>query len=55
MKEVAASNAPWVKASAVIGVSGLLQVALIAVTRFSKRNILAFSTKEEALDWLAAQ
>jgi hypothetical protein len=32
-----------------------LSIALNAVSRFAKRNLKAFSAKEEALDWPATQ
>jgi hypothetical protein len=55
LKELSTSVAPYVRASAMIGTSGLLHVALSAVRRVSKRNIKVFDSREEALDWLAAQ
>ena len=55
MKELAAHNAPYVKASAVVGMSGLHRIAYQAVILFSKRNIRTFDDEAEALDWLATQ
>ena len=55
MKELAAHDEPYVIASAVVGLSGLLRIAYTAVTAFSKRNIRVFDTDQEALDWLASQ
>ena len=55
MKELAAHNAPYVKASAIVGMSGLHRIAYQAVILFSKRNIRVFDTDEEALEWLASQ
>ena len=55
MKELAAHNAPYVKASAVVGMSGLHRVAYQAVLVFSKRNIKTFDSEAEALDWLVTQ
>jgi hypothetical protein len=55
MKEVSASNEPFVKASALVGISGLLQIGLTGLSRFTGRSFNTFSTKEEALDWLATQ
>ncbi|HEX5727677.1 MAG TPA: hypothetical protein VFX98_19555 [Longimicrobiaceae bacterium] len=55
MKELAAHNAPYVKASAVVGMSGLHRVAYQAIILFSKRRIQVFDTPEEGLDWLVAQ
>jgi hypothetical protein len=55
MKELAAHNAPYVKASAVVGMSGLHRIAYQAVILFSKRNIKTFDNEADALDWLATQ
>lgn len=55
MKELAAHNAPYVKASAVVGMSGLHRIAYQAVILFSKRNIKTFDQESEALDWLVTQ
>jgi hypothetical protein len=55
MKELAAHNAPYVKASAVVGMSGLHRIAYQAVILFSKRNIKTFDAESEALEWLATQ
>lgn len=55
MKELAAHNAPYVRASAVVGMSGLHRIAYQAVILFSKRNIKTFDHEAEALDWLASQ
>lgn len=55
MKELATHNAPYVKASAVVGMSGLHRIAYQAVIMFSKRNIKTFDAEAEALDWLATQ
>jgi hypothetical protein len=55
MKELAAHNAPYVKASAVVGMSGLHRIAYQAVILFSKRNIKVFDHESEALDWLITQ
>jgi hypothetical protein len=55
MKELAAHNAPYVRASAIVGMSGLHRIAYQAVILFSKRNIRVFDAESEALDWLASQ
>ena len=55
MKELATHNAPYVKASAVVGMSGLHRIAYQAVILFSKRNIKTFDGEVEALDWLVSQ
>lgn len=55
LKELAAHNAPYVRASAVAGMSGLHRVAFQAILTFSKRKIQVFDREEDAMDWLAAQ
>ncbi|HLM66489.1 MAG TPA: hypothetical protein VK358_03135 [Longimicrobium sp.] len=55
LKELASHNAPYVKASAVVGMSGLHRIAYQAIILFSKRNIRTFDVEAEALDWLATQ
>lgn len=55
MKDLAAHNAPYVRASAVVGMAGLHRIAYQAVILFSKRNIQTFDQESQALDWLAAQ
>ncbi len=55
MKEFTAHNKPFVKAAAVVGITGLKKILFEAVMMFSKRKIHAFETVEQAKDWLAAQ
>ncbi|HEX6040066.1 hypothetical protein [Longimicrobium sp.] len=55
LKELATHNAPYVRASAVVGMGGLHRIAYQAVILFSKRNIKTFDTDADALDWLASQ
>jgi len=53
LKELARGNAPYVKAGAIVGVSGLYKVVFNAVSIFSKRKFHLFDTVEEAKDFLA--
>lgn len=55
LKELAKDNAPYVKASAIVGVTGLYKVVFNAVALFSKRRFDLFDTIEEAKDYLARQ
>lgn len=48
-------NKPYVKAAAIIGAAGLLKSGFQFVAHFAKRDIRAFDTKDEALDWLVNQ
>jgi len=53
--EYVKSNKPYVKASAVIGVSGLKQILYNAIMKLSGRDIRSFSTIVQAKDWLVQQ
>jgi hypothetical protein len=55
MKEFTKANTPFIKKATVVGITGLLQVALTAVAKFSGRDFITFSTRAEAMDFLAAQ
>lgn len=55
MKEFTAHNKPYVRASAVIGVTGLKKVIFDAINRFSGRNLRSFDDKYEAISWLHTQ
>lgn len=52
MKEFAAHNKPYVKASAVVGITGLKKIIYDAVLMFSKRKISTFDNIESAKSWL---
>jgi 16S rRNA (guanine(966)-N(2))-methyltransferase RsmD len=55
LKDLAAHNAPYVKASALVGMGGLHRIAYQAVILFSRRKIQTFDTEAQALDWLVQQ
>ncbi len=52
MKELTAHNRPYVRAAAVVGVTGLKRIIFGAVMAFSKRNIQSFESREQAKSWL---
>ena len=54
MKESAVFDKPFVKKSALIGTQSLPREFHEAITSYSRRELLIFKTREEALDWLAA-
>jgi hypothetical protein len=54
MKETAVFDKPYVKKSALIGTESLPRDFYEDMTRFSRRELPIFETREEALDWLAA-
>ena len=54
LKDFTTHNTPYVKASAVIGAEGLRALAVNTAAAVTGRQIRAFATQIEALDWLAA-
>ncbi|MGC4120101.1 MAG: hypothetical protein QM765_37075 [Myxococcales bacterium] len=50
-----AINAPYVKAGAVVGVTGLKKIVLNTLNLMTSRGFRAFDAREKALDWLAQQ
>ena len=54
MKEFTKANTPYIKKATVVGITGLLQVALSAVSKFAGREFNTFKTREEAMDFLAS-
>ena len=53
LKDLARDNTPYVKAGAIVGVTGLYKVVFNAVAMFSKRRFYLFDTVDEAMDFLA--
>ena len=53
LKELTKGNKPYVKASAVVGITGLYKVVLSAVSLFSERRFHMFDDVEEAKNFLA--
>ncbi|MGE5558366.1 MAG: hypothetical protein ACM3WV_07095 [Bacillota bacterium] len=54
-KDFTAHNKPYVKAGAVVGITGLQEIAYKAVMKFSGRHLPIFHSLEQAKDWLAIQ
>ncbi len=52
MKQLTDHNRNSVKASAVVGVTGLQKIIFGAIVAFSKRNIESFDDVEQAKQWL---
>ena len=48
LKELTKGNEPYVKKAAVVGMTGLYKVVLMAVSMFSNREFHLFDTAEEA-------
>ena len=55
MREYASHNTPYVKASALVGVSGLQKIIVQAVKKFTGRDFYFADTMEEAKEWLVKQ
>lgn len=54
LKEVLTLDRPYVKRSAWVGAESLPHVFVENIKSFSQREFPTFKTREEALDWLAA-
>lgn len=54
IKEWASKNTPFIKASAVVGATGFLATILAGIRLFTGRDIRAFGTREEAMEWLVS-
>ena len=55
LTELVKKNKPWVKAGAIVGITGLQRVLYITVTQLTGRRLPTFDTIEAAKDWLATQ
>jgi hypothetical protein len=53
--EYAAHNTNYVKASAIVGVSGVQKIALTTIRALTGRDFYIADTMEEAKDWLVRQ
>ncbi len=54
-KTTTANNTPYIRASVLVGVSGLMEIMMRAVSTFAHRELVAMRTREEALEWLVRQ
>ena len=55
IKEYAQHNTPYVKASAVVGISGWQKIILTAIKTLTGRDFHMTDTMEEAQEWLVKQ
>ena len=55
MKEVLVLDRPFVKKSAWVGAESVPHVFYENIKNFSQRDLPAFKTREEAMDWLVAE
>ncbi|MBN1313665.1 MAG: hypothetical protein JXB30_19840 [Anaerolineae bacterium] len=54
-KAATEENSPYIKATTIVGVSGIMDILSKAVSAFARRELTSFSTREEAMDWLVQQ
>jgi hypothetical protein len=54
-KETASKNTPHIKASVLVGVRGLMEIMIKAVSAFTHRDLISMRTREEAMEWLIKQ
>jgi hypothetical protein len=54
-KAATEENSPYIKASTIVGVSGLMDILAKAVAAFAQRELTSFSTREEAMEYLIQQ
>jgi hypothetical protein len=55
LKDFVKANTPYIKYTAVVGITGLKEVGLMAVARAAGRPLKTFATREEAIDFLVGQ
>ena len=55
LKEYTNANKPFVKAAAVVGVTGMKEVILNAIILFTRRSFSLFDNIEKAKEWLATK
>ena len=51
-EECVVANTPFVKASAVIGLSGLISIFYNGFVKLTRRDVKSFKSKDEALEYL---
>jgi hypothetical protein len=54
-QELAKSNKPFVKAGAIVGVTGMKQILFNGIMKLTGRDIKSFSDLESAKKWLSQQ
>lgn len=54
LKDLTTGNEPYVRKAAIVGITGLYKVVVLAVAAFSRREFHLFDTEEEAANYLVA-
>ena len=52
IKEFSSAVTPYMKGSAIVGVTGIKQIIVQSLVRLSGREMKLFKTREDALEWL---
>lgn len=52
MRDFSKEATPYINKSAVVGISGMMKVALASIKMLTGRNIRVFETEAEAFTWL---
>ena len=55
IKEYAMHNTPYIKASAIVGMTGLQKIIYTGIKAFTRRDFYLANTMEEAKEWLIQQ
>jgi hypothetical protein len=55
MKEFVSANTPYIKCAAVVGIEGLLKIALMAITNAAGRSFTPFEDRQSAMEFLTSQ
>ena len=55
LKDFVRDNAPFVKAGAVVGLTGIIKTIYDAVVKYSGRNLPTFPDRDAAMEWLVNQ
>jgi hypothetical protein len=55
MKEFSKTCTPYIKASAVVGVSGIKRIIVQSLIKLTGRHIEIFGDRDKALEWLSGQ
>lgn len=55
MKDFVQANTPYIKCAAVVGIHGLLEIAVATLSKVAGRSFHSFSTRQEAMDFLITQ
>jgi hypothetical protein len=55
MKQLAQHHKPWVRHSALVGLTPIMRIVYRVVVSFTRRHIHVATSRDEALDWLVRQ